>query len=327
MTKSFQPLLSATCLVAEIAKLRYPLLASPKLDGIRCVKLDGKALTRKLKPIPNASIREWVEANLPDGIDGELMLRDHRIPLQQVNSAVMSRTGEPDFVFHAFDLLTVLEPAEGTRWNPMIASEVPFEDRYAALKEWVGPGHTHLQLVPHVQVEDPSELQAVIDSHLEHGYEGTMVRSLHGRYKFGRSTLKEGILCKIKPWFDEEATVIGVVEAMENTNAAEIDERGYTKRSKTKDGRKGLGMLGTLVCRTYDGIEFEIGTGWTDPERVAIFAPFLAGVEQAEAATGIRPNFIAVGDAVFRPAKFKHLGRIAESNVPRGAVFLCWRED
>lgn len=306
MTKSFQPLLSATCLVADIAKLRYPLLASPKLDGIRCVKLGGKALTRKLKPIPNASIREWVETNLPDGIDGELMLRDHRIPLQQVNSAVMSRTGEPDFVFHAFDLL------DGNDFEAAEPEDRPFEERFAALKRWVGPGAHHLALVPHVQVEDPSELQAVIDSHLEHGYEGTMVRSLHGRYKFGRSTLKEGILCKIKPWFDEEATVIGVVEAMENTNAAEVDERGYTKRSKTKDGRKGLGMLGSLVCRTEDGVEFEIGTGFTDEQRLDIWKRPPLGTESER------------GAAI---AKFKHLGRIAESNVPRGAVFLCWRED
>jgi len=304
VTKSFQPLLSATCLVADIAKLRYPLLASPKLDGIRCVKLDGKALTRKLKPIPNASIREWVETNLPDGIDGELMLRDHRIPLQQVNSAVMSRTGEPDFVFHAFDWINEDGGEPGAR-----PPEAPFEERFADLKAWVGPGAHHLALVPHVQVEDPEELQAVIDSHLEHGYEGTMVRSLHGRYKFGRSTLKEGILCKIKPWFDEEATVIGVVEAMENTNVAEVDARGYTKRSKTKDGRKGLGMMGTLVCRTDDGVEFEIGTGWTDLEREAIWA-----------------NRATILDRVDQ-VKFKHLGRIAESNVPRGAVFLCFRED
>ena len=56
---TFKPLLAET--VEDISKLRYPLLASPKLDGIRCVKLNGKALTRKQKQAEYH--RGWYQRN------------------------------------------------------------------------------------------------------------------------------------------------------------------------------------------------------------------------------------------------------------------------
>jgi DNA ligase-1 len=311
--KSFQPLLAETC--RDISSLRYPVMASPKLDGIRCIVLDGRALTRKLKPIPNEYIRTWVEANLPEGIDGEIMLRDHRIPLQQVNSAVTTRKGEPDFVFHAFDLVVSTECA---------LNEQPFEYRFERLKSWVGPGAHHLKLVSHWVAHNERELDAIIQVNLADGYEGTMVRDPHGRYKFGRSTLKEGILLKIKPWDDEEATVIDVVEAMHNENEAKIDERGYTKRSTAKAGKTGKGMLGTLVCVTEDGVEFEIGTfaGVTEAQRIEWWREHL-GLN----GSGISGQQCRAPWPIGHQVKFKHLGRIPGSNVPRGAVFLDWRLD
>ena len=69
-----KPMLASKCENPHL--LPFPVLATPKLDGIRCLKLGGKALTRSFKPISNRFAREWIEANLPDGVDGELMLRD-----------------------------------------------------------------------------------------------------------------------------------------------------------------------------------------------------------------------------------------------------------
>ena len=45
---------------------------------------------------------------------------------------------------------------------------------------------------------------------LEDGFEGVMLRSPLGKYKMGRSTLKEGILLKLKRFEDAEATVVAV---------------------------------------------------------------------------------------------------------------------
>lgn len=306
--KAFKPLLAEP--VEDPADLRFPLLCSPKLDGIRCVKRGGKALTRKLLTIPNKFIRSWVEANLPEGIDGELMLRDRKIPLKKVTSAIMSHEGEPDFVFHAFDLLTFTENAD-----------VPFSQRLAQLEAIADsytkthPAYDRLKVVLHTLVEDAPALDHMVRTHLAEGYEGTMVRDPMGRYKFGRSTVKEGILLKIKPYVDEEATVVGVVEQMHNTNEAKLNELGQTKRSSAKAGKVPAGKLGTLVCVTEDGAEFEIGTGFTDAEKVSIWNDWI----------------LNEGDRVLgRLVKFKHQpppgGRPA-GVAPRGPVFLGWRED
>lgn len=305
---TFKPLLAETA--EDLSALRFPLLASPKLDGIRCIKLDGKARSRKLKPIPNTFVRTWVEANLPDGIDGELLLRDHRRPFNEVSSAIMSEDGEPDFVFAAFDLL------DGERWKE--PEKIPFEQRLVGIRDrlrrppvlWRGV--ERLIEVPQEHVTTEDELRAVVARHLDAGYEGTMVRDPQGRYKFGRSTLKEGILLKIKPFVDEEATVVGVVEQMHNTNEATVDNLGHTKRSSAKAGKVGKHMLGALQCVTEDGAEFEIGTGFTEEQRIAWWGSLLG--------QGL----------IGRQVKFKHQpppGGRQPGVAPRFPVFLGWRVD
>ena len=321
----FKPLLSATC--EDIRTLRFPVLASPKLDGIRCVKIGGKALTRKLKPIPNDFVRTWIEANLPDGIDGELMLRDHRASFSEVSSAIMSRAGEPDFVFCAFDFVGLDEPE--------ITLDLPFDRRLLALENWMamqqmrnrGSGiggqqfsatGPRLLVVEHHLCRSGEELEKLREDFLAAGYEGTMVRDPNGRYKFGRSTLKEQILCKIKAWADEEAVVIGAVEQMHNANEATRDAVGNVKRSSAKAGKVGTGKLGALICRTEDGVEFEIGTGFTDAQRVAIW-------KEAEA-----PLALAGDGIIGLVVKFRHQpppGGRAPGSAPRFPVFLGWRED
>lgn len=310
----FKPLLAET--VEDFSTLRFPVLASPKLDGIRCVKLDGKALSRKLKPIPNDFVRTWVESNLPDGIDGELLLRDHRAPFNEVSSAIMSKDGEPDFVFAAFDFLN---PQGGEAVERR--AETPFEMRFNSLQTLrqdqpvvLWRGIERLQVVHHTEVADPLALSCIIGQHLEMGYEGTMVRDPMGRYKFGRSTLKEGILLKIKPFVDEEATVVDVVEQMHNTNEATRDAVGNVKRSSAKAGKVGKGVLGALVCVTEDGATFEIGTGFTEEQRRVLWDW----------------HFVEAMGCIGRQVKFKHQpppGGRKPGESPRFPVFLGWRVD
>lgn len=312
----FRPLLASSC--DDLSALRYPFLASQKLDGIRCVKIGGRALTRKLKEVPNNFVRRWVETHLPDGIDGELLLRDHRTPFNEVSSAIMSEDGEPDFVFAAFDLLDIYGVSEA----------LPFEQRLRRIHDMVDsrtdPILQHFYVVPHILVNNLDELQRVIARHLEEGYEGTMLRDPNGRYKFGRSTLKEQILLKVKPFADEEATITGVVEQMHNTNEATIDALGRTKRSSAKAGKVGKGMLGAFTCRTEDGALFEVGTGFTDDERKKIWRRYK---DQFGGPCGqVCRNTWPIGNVI----KFKHQpppGGRKPGEAPRFPVFLGWRAD
>ena len=65
-------MLSGKC--EDIDSLIYPIYCTPKLDGIRCLKINGKAVSRKFKPIPNKFTAKWIEHYFPDNVDGELIL-------------------------------------------------------------------------------------------------------------------------------------------------------------------------------------------------------------------------------------------------------------
>ena len=102
-----------------------------------------------------------------------------------------------------------------------------------------------------------------------------MVRSLGGPYKQGRSTEKEGYLLKIKRFEDAEAEVIGFEERMHNGNSATTNALGRTERSSHKENLIGRGDLGALTVKglqaPYKGVEFNIGSGFDDQERMSIW--------------------------------------------------------
>ena len=65
-----KPLLAVA---ADLEKIEFPVWATPKIDGIRCLKINGQVVSRNFKPIPNHHIRTTLEQILPDGIDGEII--------------------------------------------------------------------------------------------------------------------------------------------------------------------------------------------------------------------------------------------------------------
>ena len=235
-----KPMLASRC--DEHEELAFPVLATPKLDGIRCLKVGGRALTRSFLPIPNRFVREWIEANLPDGMDGELMLRGGTF--SETTSAIGSIDGEPDFVFHVFDYV---ETSTGT----------PYSERIKALAAL--PDSDRVVKVLPVEVQGTDDLAAYVRTCLAEGYEGVMVRTPDSPYKCGRSTVKQGYLLKIKRFEDAEAVVVSTYEGMTNQNAAGQDAFGNTKRGLSKAGMVGRGELGGFVVRNLaTGVKFRL---------------------------------------------------------------------
>jgi DNA ligase-1 len=244
--------------VENLDNLNYPILVSPKLDGIRCVKVDGKALTRKFKPIPNHHIRTWIEAHLPDGIDGEIITYNPHSSVQSFNniqSDVMSEDGTPNFVFHAFDYVKD-------------DLNKPFDLRQNDLDNWFSDFiktrtiEEPITIVPQYPVSNKEQLLNYEEMALFQGYEGVMIRSMGGGYKCGRSTLKQGWLLKLKRFTDSEAVILGFEELLTNTNEKVVNELGLSKRSSHKAGKVEAGTLGKFKVKDITtGVEFEIGTG------------------------------------------------------------------
>ena len=259
----FKPFLSASLDDVDLSTLRYPLMASPKLDGIRCLVYKGQAVSRNLKPIRNKYIQECLRG-YPEGLDGELIVgpANGTLVMQETQSGVMSAEGKPDFKFHLFDTFNFTGSWSFSQRNQYI-SDVAIQLGYC-------------EAVPHVIIKTHEELLGYEAWALEEGYEGVMLRDPSGPYKQGRSTLREGYLMKLKRSIDGEAVVIGFEEAMENLNEATIDALGHTKRSQHQDNKEGKGMVGVIrvqdekygIMRLQPGImkHSERVTVWESPE-------------------------------------------------------------
>lgn len=230
-------MLAASLDGVDLETLRFPLYISPKLDGIRCIIHEGIAYSRNAKPIRNRFVQKWA-AEL-DGLDGELIVGSETDPLCMNNtqSGIMSADGEPDFCFHAFDL-----------WG----KGGGFQERFRQLQDgtqWPAALKERFKVVNHTIVRDATELRRAEAFYLEKGYEGVMARSLHGPYKQGRSTLREGYLLKLKRFMDGEATVVAIEEAMENGNELQRDELGRAKRTSHQENLRPKGMVGVIIVQ------------------------------------------------------------------------------
>jgi DNA ligase-1 len=248
-----RPLLAAT--LEDVATLKFPVLATPKLDGIRVLKVNGKAVTRKFKPIPNTYIRRLLEKHLPDGIDGEIMTPG---TFNDIQSKVMSFDGEPEFTFYAFDYVkdSLTKPYKDRMLDMVNALESVVKDSTLPFS---------INLLTPVLVRTMEELLELESQCLEHGFEGVMIRQPDSKYKCGRSTPKEQILMKLKRFMDAEARVIDFEEKMQNDNVQERDEFGLAKRSSKKEGLIPANTLGSLIVEDLNsGVRFGIGSGFDD---------------------------------------------------------------
>lgn len=255
----FKPLLSAKADREDFHRLTYPLLASPKLDGIRAVVLNGQLVSRTLKPIPNDFIRNTLSRPEYEGLDGELIVGSPTDPdiYLKTNSAVMSKDGQPDFTYFVFDKYNLT---------------APFSARLQAITVDRHPG-APISVLGHVDIFNEKDLISYQEWCLNQGYEGVMLRKPSASYKYGRSTLKEQTLVKVKVFEDGEATIVGMTEEMHNANEATTNALGHTERSSHKENKVGKGRMGTLVVRDPDnGIEFEIGTGFTAQQRAEFWS-------------------------------------------------------
>lgn len=261
--KNMKPMLGVA--VDSFDKLTYPLLCSAKIDGVRCLIKDGVALSRSLKPIPNKYIQQWVKDNaeILEGLDGELVVGNAFSPtvFNTTTSGVMSREGEPDFQYIVFDI-----------WNSLSESgSVVALDRYLKLKGISPDIPSRANVLLKKVVNSPEEAKAYEEELLEIGAEGMMVQGLHAGYKFGRSTVKEQKLLKVKRFTDSEYEVVGFEEKMHNANEAKVNAVGNTERSSHKENLIPCNTLGALILRAGDGTTFHCGTGFTDEQRDEIW--------------------------------------------------------
>ena len=236
-------------------KAKFPYAATPKIDGIRFLMVGGAALTRSFKPIRNEYLQKILSSNLPEGIDGELTSGS----TFQECSSIMRIKGEPDFKVWIFDFV-----------NPK--GEVkPYKERMNELSKFESFNIPSYEILFPTIVSNQEQIDQLMINNLNAGYEGLMLRDPNGIYKFGRSSVKENILLKVKEFMDDEAEIIAFREKMVNTNEGLKDNFGRTKRSSCQDGLKPSGTLGGFILRNSEGLEFSCGSGLNDALRDEIW--------------------------------------------------------
>lgn len=280
-----KPLLASP---ADLDKIRFPLLGSVKIDGIRGLVVDGEAVSRKLKPIPNHHIRTLLSGPQYNGYDGEIVTYTNGVmdPFNTIQSKVMSMEGTPDFKFMVFDTFT----------NP---------DQFYLRRYFDIAPDVLIDRVPIVPLGSMSQMMAFEAAAVKDGWEGIMVRSMTSPYKFGRSTVNEGYLLKIKRFEDSEAEVIGFKERMTNLNEQVTDNLGYAKRSTSKENLVGANTLGAITLM-WNGVVFDVGTGFD-----AVTAQYIW--DNRDTYMGYTVTF-----------KFQDVGPLG---APRFPVFLGFRYD
>ena len=240
----------------EVKNLPWPnVYATEKMDGIRCLIINGKAVSRTFKDIPNRHISK-VLSSLPNNLDGELLTTD----FNKTTSAVMSEDGEPVFNYYVFDFV-----------KDKLSK--PYLERIEDLKSLKLPSFC-IKVLP-VQLHNVQELNDYEEKSIQRGFEGACIRRGDSVYKSGRGTLKACDLVKVKRFEDAEAEVLNFIEAQHNTNEKMKDNFGRSKRSSAQDGLVGKDTLGALTVKCingeFKGVTFNIGTGFNDEIRKQIW--------------------------------------------------------
>jgi DNA ligase-1 len=235
-------------------------LVSEKLDGVRAL-WDGRRLWFR-SGLPILAPGWFVEQLPPVPLDGELWLGRGRFEELSgiVRQAVAVDAGWRALRYEIFDL----PGAPG-----------PFGERARRIADLLPQRRFEpLRAVEQQALPDRNALRRRLESVLAAGGEGLMLHRADAPWRAGRSDA----LLKLKPVDDAEAVVV-----------AHVPGRG-----------RHAGRMGALQVRTPEGVEFLLGTGFSDAERAAPPPP---------------------GSTV----TYAHRGRTA-SGVPRFASFLRVRD-
>ena len=272
--KKFRPILAGSIddVEKDLKNLIYPVIASPKVDGIRTlITPEGQFVTRSMKPIRNKFLQKELAYLIEDlgkslSLDGELTFGEpenvtHPEVFNQTTSAVMSGDGEPICTYWVFDSTDIPDMWYRVRFAQASGAvyDVNKKDIF---------GSINFRLLGHVICRTPEEVLGYEEECLEQGFEGIMLRKPDMPYKFGRSakTITQQHLLKLKRFEDAEAEIVGYEELMHNDNEATKDAFGKTERSTCQENLKPGGTLGALkvigVGGLYDDVLFKIGTGF-----------------------------------------------------------------
>jgi len=228
-------------------KADYPAYIQPKLDGVRCLFTKDGAFSRADNQFMNVKHIEKALENFfnkyPTAVlDGELYNHELKDDFEKIISLVRKTKPTQEHKdeaaelvqYHVYDIASMTIGGYTTRLNYLQSN------LFAGFNTWP------VMSVETKVVLDYDEAVKQHNKYLKLGYEGSIYRSIDGKYKNTRSW----DLMKFKDFDDAEATIIGY-------------ELGKGKRQ---------GTLGKFIMQDDEGIQFGCppGKGYTYKDLAAM---------------------------------------------------------
>lgn len=210
-------------------------------------------------------------------------------------------TFHDDLKLHIFDCI-ILDRPEITGWEERM---ITLHNRMSSsgLKN-----EKHLEISKVFQFENNANLFDFYQKSLEDGYEGLVLVHYNHSYKFGRNTLNQGTLLKMK---DDALEYDGIIlNVMEGTSIKEgiettVDNLGYSETSKRKDDRELSGLAKGFLVSFEDKGEFIVGLNGFDNEA---------------------KRELLLNKESYIGRHFKYTGMKPVRDFPRHAFFSNWRD-
>ena len=219
--------------------VEFPIIAQPKLDGIRCIANKDGLWTRQAKPITSCphiweEIKPIFEKHPEYVFDGELYNHELKEDCNKITSLVRKlKSTEEDFAeskklvqYHVYDMYDTSKP------------ELEFSSRFFKFGMTLlsNKDNTSIRVVETIMVQSQESLDNLYGQWTEAGYEGQMVR-----YDMPYENKRSKYLLKRKEFITDEFQVVTMLEGKGNW-------AGYTKHfvlSKPDGTHFGAGVRGT----------------------------------------------------------------------------------
>ena len=215
--------------------IKWPAFVQPKLNGIRCLahKVSETEILylsrggKQFGTLDHLSPHLLAIMTIDEILDGELFTTE--LTFQEIIAAVKrEKTTNPNTTLVEYWVYDIVQ------------TEASFSERHRHLSG-ILPGEKPIVTVATLEAKNADMMRKLHAQFVQAGYEGTIIRNKHGRYKI-KDRSKD--LQKYKDFIDEEFEIVG--------------------------GREGIGRaMGTIIwaCVTEDGKEFDVRPKGTEAQR------------------------------------------------------------
>jgi DNA ligase 1 len=279
---NFKPMLCPNEKV-DLETIKYPVMASYKLDGIRCIFHPQLGIiSRSLKPIVNKQLKEKFKhildfcENKNIILDGEIY--SHDLTFQEITSFVMTKDLEdPKTVKKNKGILKIPESLkyycfDSLLYHRLDTELIPFETRSTVTANVVDEIQISIIHCSQYYIDNPDDVDKMFNMAIHKDYEGLILKDPQSPYKFGRATINQGYCYKVKPFKTFDAQIKNVQQATEVDPAAEkkTNELGRSVTSKKKGDRVLIEKASAFIVE-YGSHDLKVSLAMTDSEKEEVW--------------------------------------------------------